>query len=120
MEKKISIKTEEDGFIKSSDIQNFEDFLISMEIGQKGVNIHPFMSRDLYGFGMDLYELPTLIIYPFEPDETTSGKANGVQMIFDLGKDVKKLIDQLLWIVFIKRLQKPFFSIVKHKSYVLF
>ena len=49
------------------------------------------MSRDLYGIGTDLLELPTLIIYPFEEDEETrSGKANGVQMIFDLGKKLKK------------------------------
>ena len=49
------------------------------------------MSRDLYGIGMDLFELPTLIIYPFDDDEETrSGKANGVQITFDLGKKVKK------------------------------
>ena len=49
------------------------------------------MSRDLYGIGTDLLELPTLIIYPFEEDEETrSGKANGVQMTFDLGKELKK------------------------------
>ena len=73
-------------------MQNFEDFLISVAIGQTGVNIHPLMSRDMYGFGIDLYELPTLIIYPFESEEeTTSGKANGVQIIFDLGKETQRL-----------------------------
>ena len=83
---KISIKTE-DGYIKTSDTQNFEDFLVSLAIGQTGVNHQPLMSRDKYGFGMDLYELPTLIIYPFDDEEeTTSGKANGVQITFDLGK----------------------------------
>ena len=50
------------------------------------MNLQPLMSRDKYGFGMDLYELPTLIIYPFDDEEeTTSGKANGVQITFDLG-----------------------------------
>ena len=81
-------------------MQNFEDFLISVAIGQTGVNIYPLMSRDIYGFGMDLYEMPTLIIYPFESEEeTTSGKANGVQMIFDLGKETQR---PFLWFVFLK------------------
>ena len=85
-----SFKTE-DGYSKSSDTQNFEDFLVSIAIGQTGVNLNPLMSRDLYGIGTDLLELPTLIIYPFEEDEETrSGKANGVQMTFDLGKKLKK------------------------------
>ena len=49
------------------------------------------MSRDKYGIGKDLFELPTLIIYPFDDEEETkSGKANGVQITFDLGKKVKK------------------------------
>ena len=81
-------------------MQNFEDFLISVAIGQTGVQINPLMSRDIYGFGMDLYEMPTLIIYPFESEEeTTSGKANGVQMIFDLGKETQR---PFLWFVFLK------------------
>ena len=58
-----------------------------MAIGQTEVNLNPLLSRDLYGIGMDLYELPTLQIFPFNNDEETrSGKANGLQMTFDLGK----------------------------------
>ena len=88
----ISIKTEEDGYLKTSDTQNFEDFLVSLAIGQTGVKLQPLLSRDKYGFGMDLYELPTLIIYPFDDDEeTTSGKANGVQITFDLGKKLMSM-----------------------------
>ena len=62
------------------------------------MKLQPLLSRDKYGFGMDLYELPTLIIYPFDDDEeTTSGQANGVQITFDLGK---KLMSMCLSLIF--------------------
>ena len=81
-----------DGYIRTSRTQNFEDFLISVAIGQTEPNLYPLLSRDLYEIGMDRYELPTLVLYPIDIEaETKSGKANGFQMTVDLGKKLEIL-----------------------------
>ena len=67
----------------TADPQNFEDLLVSVRVNGS-VHLNPLMNDKLWDIKIDENEMPCLEIY-HQSSATTSGKANGIEIIIDLG-----------------------------------